>query len=453
MPASLLAVLALAACGEPPATFALDARVSAVEGRLDDLDAVDEDLAVQLSDLRAQVVALQGALSDEIAAREAAETRLIALEADHVGVADLAGLAAAEDVADLAARIAALETDHVGPAQVDALDARLAAVEGDYAADSAVLALGARVAALESDRATEAALLAAEARIAAIEGDYVTSTEALTLIAADTTVPVVNEVEIVAALAALDGARIARGATVTLALAAGTYTFTEPLDLGHPDGARLAVAGAGTSATVLSFPDSDGVAVEGGLTLGYLGDLTVQGGGGGYDGVAARDGGTLVLGTIAVQDFGGACLAASGGAVLRADQGLVAAGCGEAGVAADEGAFASAEFATVTTSGTAFSAAGGAALLATSAIAEACDVGFAANGAFLVAPYATASGCAVGFSAEDGGRVDAAESCVSGATGGSYATRFNAGIVATSASCDADATTSDNDTTDWVLGN
>jgi len=448
---SVLLPLLLAACGEPSSTYELDARLAAVEAQLETLSAENTDQATLIADLQAQVLGLLAARDEAVAALAAAEVRIAALEADHIGVADLAGLATIEDLAALDARVLALEGDYVSADVAADLAARLASVEADYASAASVLALDGRLGLLEADYATGTELFAAQARLAAIEADYLTSASGVALVATDTSLAVADEAALTAVLAALDGMRIARDATLTLELAAGTFTFTEPLDLGHPDGARLAVQGAGTAATVLSFPDSDGIVLQRGAALGYLGDLTLLGAGGDQDGIQVLDGAVLHLGNVAVEDFGGVCLRAAGAASVRADEGLVASGCGEAGVLAEEGAFASALYASISASGTAFYARSGAVLEAFMSFADACNVGYFADGAWLDAGMGNATACTVGFSAANGALLDASDTCASGAST-AYTTSFNAGIVATGYACGASVATSGNDTSNWVLG-
>ncbi|MFH1467773.1 MAG: hypothetical protein ABIO70_25530, partial [Pseudomonadota bacterium] len=337
MPAAFLPILLLAACGEGGSTYEIDARVAASEARLEALAAENDDQATAIADLQAQVRGLLADRDAAGAALTAAEARIAALEGDHVGSAELADFATADDLNALGARVTTLEGDHVAAATATALDARLSALEADYASTASLLALDTRLGLVEADYASTGALGAAEARLDAIEGDYLTAATGVALVSTDTIIAVADEAALTAALTALDGLRIARGATVTLELASGTFTLGEPLDLGHADGARVVVQGAGTGATTLYFPASDGILLQHGAALGYLGDLTILGTGGDHDGIQVLDGAALHLGNVGVQDFGGACLRAAGAAAVRADEGLVAAGCGEAGVLAEEG--------------------------------------------------------------------------------------------------------------------
>ena len=79
------------------------------------------------------------------------------------------------------------------------------------------------------------------------------------------------------ALASLDGVTIAKDALVTLEVQAGTHIYSAPIEVNHPDGARIQIVGStGASAdTTLVFSDTDGLRVQGGSQLGLLDGLTL----------------------------------------------------------------------------------------------------------------------------------------------------------------------------------
>ena len=88
--------------------------------------------------------------------------------------------------------------------------------------------------------------------------------------------PMDDFVDLHEALASLDGVAIAQDALVTLEIQPGTHTYSAPIEVNHPDGARIQIIGTGgASATILEFNDTDGLRVRWGSQLGLLDGLTL----------------------------------------------------------------------------------------------------------------------------------------------------------------------------------
>ncbi|MFH1467543.1 MAG: right-handed parallel beta-helix repeat-containing protein [Pseudomonadota bacterium] len=275
----------------------LQTRLEAVEqaGYLTDDDltgyATDDDLA--------------GYLTDDDLAGYATETWV------EGGFADAATVAGLEtDVTDHEGRIGVLETDAIDH------DTRIAAAEDDLAA---LQAAGYLLPADLVGYATEAWVTAGfgtlatagdhEVRIAAIEGDYLVADDvgdAVRLISTDATYTCADAVDVLAALAELDGRRISNDVTVTLELDPASFLFTAPLVFAHPDGQRIRIEGAGAGSTTLVFDTTDGVIVEGGSALGYLGDLTISGLGQDADGLTVTNSSAVTVGDLSVEGFASA---------------------------------------------------------------------------------------------------------------------------------------------------
>jgi hypothetical protein len=116
--------------------------------------------------------------------------------------------------------------------------------------------------------------------------------------------------------------RIAIGGQVTIAIAAGTYTTTQTVVIGHPDGHRLIIQGAGVAATTLSF--TGGV---GGLlpvsNLLSLDALTIAGDGTVAAGQAADLATGLWVGNTAIVGVGNVTCSGFGGHGVVVDGGQI----------------------------------------------------------------------------------------------------------------------------------
>jgi hypothetical protein len=262
-----------------------------------------------------------------------------------------------------------------------------------------------------------------DGRISGIEGD------AVRLISTDTTYACADAADVLAAMAELDGRRIAGDALVTLDLAAGNFAFSEPLSFAHPDGDRIEVVGAGTDQTFLTFTSSDGVVVQGASSLGYLGDLAIVGADQDADGLTVREGSALTVGSVDVRGFGSNCIAVESNAAMSHDEGAVidVSGCA-GGIWVTESGFADVSGASSTgNSGDGFHSTKGSVLLAADATASGNgDAGFQATmGAFLDADSSISSGNGnVDFYALYGALIMAQDTQALDATGhsGFYAT-------------------------------
>lgn len=138
-----------------------------------------------------------------------------------------------------------------------------------------------------------------------------------------------------AALTWLDGYRIGSGVTVSLEVAAGTWTLTETLEVDHPDGAQLAIIGGGTEpGQTILVCDEGGVMVDDGRALGLLDNLRIEAAATStYDGhgVLSNRGGSVNVGTIEVDGFVGRGIYARAGSTISVGAGTTVSGCDNAG--------------------------------------------------------------------------------------------------------------------------
>jgi hypothetical protein len=106
-------------------------------------------------------------------------------------------------------------------------------------------------------------------------------------------------------LAWLNRYAIDNPAVVTIAIAAGTYTHTEPIYIDHPYGTRIEIVGAGSAQTILRFVGSTGLVVWG--RLRFLKRLTVQGDqtGTAWHGVVIDGGGLAIDTDVIIEKFTG----------------------------------------------------------------------------------------------------------------------------------------------------
>ena len=104
------------------------------------------------------------------------------------------------------------------------------------------------------------------------------------------------------AMAWLDLRAILSPGVVTIQIAAGTYTRTTQIDIGHPNGDRLHIVGAGSATTILLFNGANGLNVRGQLI--ELAKLTLRGNGSAFTGLVVDN--DCVIGTDVVSEqFGG----------------------------------------------------------------------------------------------------------------------------------------------------
>lgn len=106
------------------------------------------------------------------------------------------------------------------------------------------------------------------------------------------------------ALSSLDGWIISSNAIVTIAIESGEYYFTDPVVVNHPYGDRIHIIGDDKESVILSFYDTDGIRVENGTSLGYLGGLTIEGSNyTGTHGIAVSGVSSITLGPVSVKAF------------------------------------------------------------------------------------------------------------------------------------------------------
>ena len=227
-----------------------------------------------------------------------------------------------------------------------------------------------------------------EVRLDTVESDYLVGADvadAVRLIEVDTDLEAADPDEIEAQLAWLDGRRIGRDATVTVVLTSDAYTFTEPLRLAHPDGGRLQIRPDVGVSPVLTFPSTDGIVVEDGTDIGYLGGIALVGGTS-YSGLSVMESSSVVVGDLDVQGWSVGIMVAQNAALsLEEGAAITLADC-------YYGAYV------------AFSAYAD----LTGASAAACSIGFRADGGYLVANGASsANASSTGFYASDLGVIQA----------------------------------------------
>jgi hypothetical protein len=403
------------------------------------------DLQQDLSDLHALLTQLQADLD---AAEATIATQQQDLDAAEATIADLqaAGYLTDDDLTDLRDDVAAHED-------------RLTEVEADYltSADLVGLATESWVTAYFGSLATADDH---EARIAAIEGDYLVSTDvadAVRLISADTIYACADATEVLAAVAELDGYRIAGDATVTLALD-GTFLFTEPVVLAHPDGERIRIEGVGSTTTLLVFDTTDGIIVEGSSALGYLGDLTIQGLGQVEDGLTVRGSSAVTVGDLVVEGFGNAGILVEQNSSLDQEEGAIIAisDCGNGAFVSDSSYACLTNASAADTDNIAFWAQRGGWLNAPSTTASNSGVTayYATMGSYLHARYSQIDTVGEnGFTAGAASSISAENTDVTGAAAYAYSSGGNSYISAWGATGETTKQVSEtHDTTDFIWG-
>jgi hypothetical protein len=196
-------------------------------------------------------------------------------EQDAVIAADVAenGLA----ISDLTDRVAAIEADYLTSADLYGLATETWVSSQGYASASDVV-----------DNTTSITDLAAQ--VAAIDDDYVSESDlaATTLSATVTwTVGPSSTADYADLHDALDAAKLLKfhpDAYLVLQLEAGTHTYTDTVNIRHPDGRNILIRGdtSDPSSVVLYFSGTDayyGIYVTSGSELGELSGLTLAGDG------------------------------------------------------------------------------------------------------------------------------------------------------------------------------
>lgn len=334
------------------------------------------------------------------------------------------------------------------------------------------------------------------------------SAEVVHVLSEDTTWVVNTDEDLQDAVAALDSYRIPASITLTIELELGSYYPSGPLVFNHPDGGRIRVKGATGDAgdVVLTFLDSNGVVVNEGSSLGYLGDLTLRGGGlNSEDGVTVTDGSSAILGALVIDSFTNSQLMVSNGAFARCEttvcetegwltteggalgvvvtggsaavlSNLVVSGASTTGVSVERGSAVEAEYSSSTgNGGDGFTVSGASyADLAHSVASGNAVVGFRAaagagvsvssstassngyNGyeadyhAVVIAHSAISSENGGGFVARWNSSIDALDSCATGEF--SYYVDYNSWMNAEGATCDLEVKSYSNDIADFVYG-
>ena len=226
-----------------------------------------------------------------------------------------------------------------------------------------------------------------------------------------------------AAFAYLSTKTIARGATVTIQVADGTYTLGSTVNANHPQGSQIRLVGNVTTPTncvitVSGAPTFDALYVDGGNTLGYLDgfkfDLAGKAGiTNNFTAVLANNGGTIICGpqiTVNNWYYG---IAARNGSFVYCRYANVS-NSGDVGIWSMNGSSVDAQYA---------SSAGA---------VDGTSLGFgfqAEYGSFLDASNASASGCKIaGIAALSGSTVRALASTSSTNTGSGFFARDNGEI-------------------------
>ena len=144
-----------------------------------------------------------------------------------------------------------------------AVAARVDTIEGDYLTSTAYDDLDGRLTAVESAYLTTGDLVG-YATESWVEAGYGSVTGGVRLLDTDTTYTVSTPAELDATLDTVDGYRIGRDTTVTIQFTAGTYAFSDALEIRHPDGASIHLVGDETypGQVVLQFAGTDGVVVQ-----------------------------------------------------------------------------------------------------------------------------------------------------------------------------------------------
>jgi hypothetical protein len=133
------------------------------------------------------------------------------------------------------------------------------------------------------------------------------------------------------AMAYLNRFILAAGTVVVINVAAGTYVFTAPLDLSHPQAGQIGINGAGSATTILRFDGVDGLTAN--RDAPTIGRMTIRGNGGtGKNGVGVN---TMIFDAdIVVESWTGKgiVLQPNAYAILKAGQTLTVRNCQDNGI-------------------------------------------------------------------------------------------------------------------------
>ena len=155
------------------------------------------------------------------------------------------------------------------------------------------------------------------------------------------------------ALDAIEFKRIARGTTVTIQVANGTYSYSSEIIVSHPDGQRIEVLGNTTtpaSCTINFTGNANGFVVADGKALGLLDGFKLDGDNKTGIGVYALRGGHITTGTkMTVTDFDRGILAESNSTIYA--RGVTSTNNGNHGIMADKNSSIDCEDATATYNG------------------------------------------------------------------------------------------------------
>lgn len=318
----LLLLLSLTACGNDDQLADLEARLAAAEAQLADLKAGDT-----VPDGLATTAYVDGTAASTLAdARAHADAGDAQVYTDAQAYADgvLAAAQAYADTGDTATLAAA-------QAWADAGDATTLTAADAYADTGNATTLASASAYADGVLTTAQAYADAgdATTLTTADGRYAATGDVPELWTSDVIIPIGpfrHRTHLQDALDALENVRIAPGITVTLQLDAYTYTSHVPIEIDHPDGARIAIVGDPTDPAnvVLSFPDSEGIHVADNGALGLLDGVTLQGSGtssDGMHGVEVETGAMARLGDVILDDWGDTGVFVHSGGVVVTDEG------------------------------------------------------------------------------------------------------------------------------------
>ncbi len=280
------------------------------------------------------------------------------------------------DVADLP--IGALEKS------VEALAGRLSAAENTVASHGS--SIGSNASNIEQNAMDVTANTSEIARNATTLAERLPNTDLVVAVPADYPT-------LVQALASLDGMRLTAGTRATVTIAPGTYTFSQPVLVDHPDGRFIDILGSGN--VTLDFPNGDGLVVTG-TGLGLLDGVTITGNpslASSHTGVHATGGAQVSIGSgVVVSGFSGSGVLATYHATIRAN-GVSATGNQDGFTALFDGALQASQCSSTSNSGGGFFSLAGGRLTASNSVASGNQFGLIAlNDGYLDAAGTTSTG-------------------------------------------------------------
>lgn len=133
------------------------------------------------------------------------------------------------------------------------------------------------------------------------------------------------------ALAWLNDRTILQGATITILVNPGEYTYDSSIVVSHSQGQRIRIigevqVGEEPEGVTIAFAGVSGLQVKNGYHLGYFGGFTLRGDQSDHQAVEIEGGSSVTLERLNIENFGGIAIVANHGALVTGDRLTVSGG-------------------------------------------------------------------------------------------------------------------------------